>query len=122
MIYRAAIASTDGKVVNQHFGRAEQFQIFDISDDNSFKYVERRAVSPCCHGGEHETDAFSRVGNILNDVSAVIVSRIGEGASEFLESNGFVVYEAPYPIEPLMQKIIKERLYEADKWQYHTTS
>ena len=122
MIYRAAIASTDGKVVNQHFGRAERFHIFEISDNNTFKYIESRNVLPCCRQGEHETDAFLKVADILNDVSAVIVSRIGEGASDFLEANGFVVYEAPYPIEPLMQKIVKERLYEVDKWQYHTTN
>ena len=122
MKYKVAVASTDGKIVNQHFGRAEQFHIFEISDDNSFHYVESRAVSPCCHSGEHETDAFLRIDNILNDVSAVIVSRIGEGASDFLEANGFTVYVAPFPIELIMQKIVMERLYEADKWQYHTTS
>ena len=122
MIYRVAVASTDGKVVNQHFGRADRFHIFEISDDNTFRHVESRAVKACCHNGEHEQDAFRAVLEILYDVQAVIVSKIGAGASGFLEANGLTVYEAPYPIEPLMEKIVRERLYEVDRWQFHTTN
>lgn len=119
MMYRVAVASTDGKVVNQHFGRAEHFHIFEISDDDAFRYLESREVAPCCNSGQHEQHAFLKIAEALKDVGAVIVSKIGEGASEFLEKEGFVVYEAPYPIEPLMRKILEERLYEVDKWQFH---
>ena len=118
MSYKVAVASSDGKVVNLHFGRAEQFHIFEITE-NKFQYLESRAVTACCHGGEHETDAFRAVLKALHDVQAVIVSKIGEGASGFLEANGLTVYEAPYPIKPLLEKIVQERLYEVDKWQFH---
>ena len=36
MSYKVAFASTDGKVVNEHFGRARQFHIVEI-DDKDYK-------------------------------------------------------------------------------------
>ena len=119
MVYKVAVSSTDGKVVNQHFGHTERFCIFEIADDGKYEFLELRSVQACCHQGEHETDAFSAVLNKLRDVQAVIVSKIGRGAADFLESNGITVYEAPYPIEPLLEKITQEKLYEVDKWQLH---
>lgn len=124
MKYRAAIASSDGIVVNQHFGRAKGFHILEIESDNgSYDFIESRQNAPCCNGGEHECNAFERVyQSSLSDVQAIIVSKIGNGAADYLESKGLVVYEAPYPIVPLVEKIIKERLYEVDQWQFPTTN
>jgi len=38
MSYEIAVASSDGKVVNQHFGKATNFLIFEVEGDN-FKYI-----------------------------------------------------------------------------------
>lgn len=114
--YKVALASTDGKVVNQHFGRAESFHIFEVSG-GGYRYLESRATGACCSGGEHEREAFARVADVLKDAGAVIVSKIGRGASDFLEARGFVVYEAPFPIGPLLDKIVRDRLWETDEWQ-----
>ncbi len=119
MTYKAAVASTDGKVVNQHFGRADLFHIVEISSEG-YSYLESRSINACCNNGNHETASFVKAAEALKDVSAIIVSRIGEGAADFLEANGFIVYEAPFPIEPLLQKIVEDKLYEVDKWQFHT--
>ena len=117
MSYRVAAASTDGKVVNQHFGRAERFHIFEISEDEGYRFLESRKVDACCGGGGHEIGAFEAVARTLSDVQAIFVGRIGEGASDFMARKGFAVYEAPFPIEPLLQKIIDDRLYESDGWR-----
>lgn len=119
MSYKIAIASTDGIVVNQHFGKADSFHIFKI-DSEKYDYVEQRPVESCCGGSGHDAGAFRKALDALHDVSAVIVSKIGGGASDFLEAHGLAVYEAPYPIEPLLIKILNERLYEVDKWQFPT--
>ena len=39
------------------------------------------------------------------------MAKIGCGASQQLESRGLTVYEAPFPIEPLIEKIIADRLW-----------
>lgn len=122
-MYRVAVASTDGKVVNQHFGRASEFHIFDLDTEHiQAWYVGTRATDSCCHGGEHGDSAFDNAFKVLGDVSAVLVSKIGHEASDYLESKGIVPYQAPFAIEPLFRKIFDDKLYEVDKWQYHMTN
>ena len=45
MAYKIAFASSDGKVVNQHFGRTKQFLIVEI-DGKDYKYIETRVNEP----------------------------------------------------------------------------
>ncbi|PYG87371.1 putative Fe-Mo cluster-binding NifX family protein [Ruminiclostridium sufflavum DSM 19573] len=122
MTYRVAVSSTDGKVVNRHFGHTEKFLIFEITGEDKYCFVESRSIQPCCNNGEHEMQAFYNAIEALEDVQAVIVSKIGEGAAAFLESKGLTIYEAPYPIEPIIQKILDEKLYEVDKWRFHISN
>lgn len=109
---RIALASSDGKVINQHFGHATTFHVFDIVD-NTARFVESRDVNQCCNGGSHKISAFEKVANTLSDCKAIIVAKIGEGASAFLEGKGFEVFEAPYLISAVLEKLISEKLLEA---------
>lgn len=125
MKWRLALASKDGKSVNVHFGLANHFLIFEISDlSGECRYVEDRKTTPAClatccsHGNEAES--FAAIASELNDVQAIFVSKIGEGAATFMESRGKAVYESPFPIEPLLGKIVNDKVYLTDKWQYPT--
>lgn len=121
MAYRVAAASTDGIVINQHFGHADKFHIVEISpDDGTYKFLETRNVTPCCQCGDHELSAFDALLEQLKDVQAVLVSRIGDGASDYLEQHGVTAYQAPYVLKSVLEKIIKDKLWEVDKWQFHT--
>lgn len=40
MSYKIAIATSDGKFVNQHFGRANQFLIVELKGDGSYEVLE----------------------------------------------------------------------------------
>lgn len=107
MAIRAAVASTDGKVINCHFGKASKFLIFEFKD-NVFEYIEAREVKPCCNRGEHEDNAFETAAKELCDCSIILVSKIGMTAADFLESRGFAVYEAPFPIKECLEKLAAE--------------
>lgn len=121
MTYRVAVASTDGIVINQHFGHTERFHIVELNtDDQTAKYIETRPVQRACRGHEHSAEAFDAVLETLSDVSAVLVAKIGEGASDYLESRGMPVYEAPFPADAVLKKILNERLWEADEWRSPT--
>ncbi|MBQ1463582.1 MAG: dinitrogenase iron-molybdenum cofactor biosynthesis protein [Ruminococcus sp.] len=121
MVYRLAVASTDGIVVNQHFGHAQQFHIIEIDPENlAYSYAGTRETERVCQGHFHNESSFDKVIDVLSDVHAVIVAKIGQGASQQLESRGLTVYEAPFPIEPLMEKVISDKLWEVDKWQFPT--
>lgn len=113
MEIKVAIASTDGKVINEHFGRATQFHIFELNNTD-FKFLESRNVQRCCNGGEHEISAFENIANILNDCKAIFVAKIGIGASNYMESKGFTIFEAPFLIEDVLNKVLKENLMECD--------
>lgn len=101
---RAAIASTDGKVINQHFGHAEQFYIVKINEDN-YEFLEVRNVCASCMGGSHEAGNFENTAKILEDCSVILVSRVGPGAYEFLTRRGFKVLEEPGIIAEVIHKI-----------------
>ncbi len=117
MSYKVAIASTDGKVINQHFGKADRFHIVEISEEGSYQYIGTQNVVPGCNGGSHDTNAFDDILNSLKDVQVFLVSRIGEGAAAYLEQNDKIVYQAPYMIDQVLDKIIKDKIYLTDNWK-----
>ena len=42
MAYRIAVASTDGIVVNQHFGHAERFHIIELNaETGKYSFIEK---------------------------------------------------------------------------------
>jgi predicted Fe-Mo cluster-binding NifX family protein len=108
MEVKIAVASTDGKNIDQHFGKAEKFYILN-ADLDTYKYVceEERNVAPVCNGGGHEDSAMSRAVQNLSDCDYVIVSRIGERARYECEKNGLSVFEIPDEIERAVVKLLK---------------
>ena len=102
MSYKVAVTSTDGKVVNQHFGRAERFLIFEIEDDK-YKFVEFRENNPTCNGHEHDDSAMENTVGLISDCKAVITERIGPGAALAVMEQGVKPIEAPYFIEDALK-------------------
>lgn len=109
MSYRIAFASSDGKVVNQHFGRTKKFLIFQI-DESSAEFVELRENKPACQGYEHTDKALNRSIQIISDCKAVFVTRIGYGALAALQAKGIRAFEAPYFINEIVGQIISAKL------------
>ncbi|MDS0525718.1 dinitrogenase iron-molybdenum cofactor biosynthesis protein [Clostridium sp. SHJSY1] len=109
MSYKVAFASSDGKVVNQHFGKTKQFLIVEINDDG-YKYVETRVNEPSCQEFEHTEEALNKSIKLISDCKVVFISRIGSGALAKVESNGISGIEAPYFIEDIIEKILDSRL------------
>lgn len=122
MSYRLAIASRKGIAVDSHFGLANNFLIFQIDDEKTVRYLGNRSttaacLATCCSKGDEEK-AFCTISHELQDVQAIVVSKIGDTAANYLEHRGFTVYESPQAkIEPLVNKIMQDKLYETDRWQ-----
>ena len=97
-ISRIAVVSTDGKTVNNHFGRAETFLIYDLDDKLTF-VTERPTEKYSVEDSTHSFDAekFGRVSALLKDCSKIYVTRIGEVPAAKLKELGIepVVYEDP---------------------------
>lgn len=114
MTVKVAVASTDGKVVNEHFGRARNFHIFEV-EGGGYKYLETRDVKPCCTQEGHTNQAFDKVIERIKDCAAIVVSKIGDGASFYMEEKGFTIIEAPYFIDAVIKKMIQDHLLE---WEW----
>lgn len=87
---RFAVATTDGKNVNQHFGKAEEFYIFDLTAKGP-EFIERRKVIPLSVGDRnHDFDQsrFEKVLAKIADCARVYITRIGEKPAEELRRNG----------------------------------
>jgi nitrogen fixation protein NifX len=105
MSVRVGVASNDGKYINQHFGHAKQFMIFDLKDDGTFKFIEIRQNSPSCQGGDHSYGSLEETLGILSDVDYVMVSQIGPGASQYLLSKNIQPLMTPGFIEEELNKL-----------------
>jgi predicted Fe-Mo cluster-binding NifX family protein len=113
MAYKVAFASSDGKVVNQHFGRTKQFLIVEI-DNKNYRYVETRVNEPSCQEFQHTEDAMSTSIELISDCKAVFVARIGQGALTQVESKGIKGIEAPYFIEDIIDEILNSKINISD--------
>lgn len=105
MSYKVAVASSDGKFVNRHFGHSKQFLIFNI-DGKKFKFLELRENLPPCAGQEHHDDRLAKTVDMVSDCRAVLASQIGPGAAEFLLSRGIQPYVLPDFIEDALIRLI----------------
>ncbi len=59
---RVAVVSSDGKVINQHFGKAARFLIFEVGDGKT-ELVESREYTPVCGSGENGHYALRKLEN-----------------------------------------------------------
>ena len=92
-----AIVSTDGKNVNDHFGKAERFLIYEITDSHMTKLAERK-VAPFSSGdSSHRFNSarFEPVAEALAGCAEVYITKIGEKPRRELEKRGItpVIYE-----------------------------
>ncbi|WP_048190663.1 NifB/NifX family molybdenum-iron cluster-binding protein [Methanobacterium sp. SMA-27] len=109
------VASNDGKIINQHFGHAKQFLIFDIDDNGNFEFVELRENVPSCSGGNHSSGSMESTIELIKDVDIVLVSQIGPGASQSLISNGIQPYMMPTYIDEALEKLGSKFVNEKKK-------
>jgi nitrogen fixation protein NifB len=82
-----AVATKGGGRINEHFGHAREFQIYEVSTAGS-KFVGHRRVDNYCQGGYAEEDSLGTVVRAINDCQAVFVARIGSCPREGLTSAG----------------------------------
>jgi predicted Fe-Mo cluster-binding NifX family protein len=106
---KLAIASSDGKVVNQHFGHAHIFHVVEVNGD-TYEFVESRDVDPSCTGQGHSTASFDAILETLADCDGVIVAQIGIGASEYVIKHGKRVFECRGLIDDVLQELIANHL------------
>jgi nitrogen fixation protein NifX len=92
---KVAVVSTDGIHVDEHFGKAERFLIYNM--DNLTTLVEERTTEPLSVGDPNhpfDADKFNRIASLLKDCAKVYSTKIGGKPAEELTHLGVepVVY------------------------------
>jgi len=93
---RIAVVSTDGLNVDDHFGKADRFLIYDL-DDQITPVEERPTETLSTDDTDHpfDPDKFSRIAALLKDCCKVFVTQIGAVPAANLMTLGIepVVYK-----------------------------
>ncbi|MCU0533098.1 MAG: nitrogenase cofactor biosynthesis protein NifB [Hydrococcus sp. Prado102] len=98
-----AVATKGGGIVNQHFGHAREFMIYEV-DANEAKFVGHRKVENYCHGGYGEEDSLDYIIKTIADCKAVLTSKIGECPKAELQKAGIHIVEAYDVIEKVARE------------------
>ncbi|MBR1739786.1 MAG: dinitrogenase iron-molybdenum cofactor biosynthesis protein [Ruminococcus sp.] len=107
---RIAIATSDGFTVNEHFGHAEFFRIYDINE-SGYEYKELRdRVAATQQVFRHDANIFDKIIELLSDCDALLVQKIGEGAAQYLIERGVRVFEVSGPIDGVLKKLIEDKI------------
>ncbi|MDB9445441.1 nitrogenase cofactor biosynthesis protein NifB [Anabaena sp. CS-542/02] len=88
-----AVATKGGGLVNQHFGHAKEFQIYEV-DGNQVSFVGHRRIDQYCQGGFGEEATFEHIMAAIADCKAILVSKIGNCPQEKLQAAGIQTVEA----------------------------
>ena len=107
-IMRIAFASMDNSCIDQHFGNARYWQIYDVDNDSTF--VETRKIQVQYQG--HHEGRFEQLLSVLNDCEAVFVRQIGESAAVFMIRHNKRVFEAAGEISEIIAEIVNGKLTE----------
>ncbi|MFO1156992.1 MAG: nitrogenase cofactor biosynthesis protein NifB [Rhodospirillales bacterium] len=87
-----AVSSKGGGRVNQHFGHAREFQIFEVSA-NGARFAGHRRVDRYCSGGDGEDDVLDATLQALDGVSAILTAKIGRCPRQRLHEAGITVID-----------------------------
>jgi nitrogen fixation protein NifB len=104
-----AVATKGGGIVNQHFGHAKEFQIFEV-DANEAKFVGHRKIDQYCQGGYGEDATLEHVIKAIADCKAVLVSKVGECPKAELREAGLQVVEAYDVIEKVAREFYDQNV------------
>jgi nitrogen fixation protein NifB len=99
-----AVATKGGGKINQHFGHAGEFQIYEVSTAGP-KFVGHRRVDHYCQGGYDNEDALPGVIRAINDCHAVFVAKIGGCPRSELKKAGIEPIEE-YALAFIEQSVI----------------
>jgi len=108
---RFAVTTRSGILVDQHFGKVDEFLIYEYHE-GQVVYIERRHIDRYCTGGigvcDSQEDKMTKIINVLNDCEGVIAMRIGVAPQRLLEERGIHTYTTYDSIHEAIIKIARE--------------
>jgi nitrogen fixation protein NifB len=104
-----AVATKGGGLVNQHFGHAKEFMIYEV-DANEAKFVGHRKIDHYCQSGYGEEATLENIIQAISDCKAILVAKIGHCPQEELTKAGLKVVEAYDVIEKVAREFYDQHI------------
>ncbi len=96
-----AIASSDGITVDEHFGKATRFHIFDVTPE-AFNLITIRHIDEAYSTGDKNhsfnQERFTAIANELRDCQKIFVTKIGTAPAKAFKDIGIEPIEYKGPI------------------------
>ncbi len=105
MALKVAVASNDGQLINEHFGRAKHFLIFRLLDEHFILSEVREVESPHTTITQHDEEALDKMIKSLSDCYLVLADQIGAGAITLLRQNGIKSFAVSGSIRQALDKL-----------------
>ncbi len=104
-----AVASKDGREINQHFGHAERFLIYEV-EGNDVKLVDEKKVERyCSFDPQHplRSHVLKGIAAALDGCRAVVTAQMGEHPRRQLEDLGIEPYAIEGPIKAALLELAR---------------
>ncbi|HOP40376.1 MAG TPA: NifB/NifX family molybdenum-iron cluster-binding protein [Geobacteraceae bacterium] len=104
-----AVASRDGKEINEHFGLAGLFYIYEVKCDTVILKGEKKVEKYCSDDPDHgiRKPVLQATVEALKDCRALVCAQIGQAPQLELERLGMDVYAVPGPITTTLVELAK---------------
>ena len=110
--FLVAVATTDEKTVNLHFGHAEEFSVYRVNAETGEGTLaeKRRLTETGCDGeGCYGSEAFDRIAEQLSDVEYVLAAKIGPHAVNALSRRQIIALDITAPIDEALRRVSEYR-------------
>lgn len=104
-----AVATKDGKNINQHFGHAVRFLIYDVAGTSVKLVAEKEVEKYCTYDEAHPLrgHVLRGIAEALQGCRAIVCSQIGPAPQEEMGRLGFEVYALEGEINPALAELVK---------------
>jgi predicted Fe-Mo cluster-binding NifX family protein len=108
MAYKIAIASSDGQTVDQHFGQAANFLIYQVSE-GVIEFIVDRDVNTYIKEDQHFDSRITQTIKLVSDCKIVFASKIGERVIKELYTYGIKSFAVNFSLNEIFTTIIKRQ-------------
>ena len=94
--HRIAVASSDGRTIDQHLGQATTVWVYDVDRSGHSEFVERRTLKP---GTELDAHRWESVERLFGGVEVVLAAQAGPGATDLLRTHEILALAVTGPVD-----------------------
>lgn len=104
-----AVASKDGKEINQHFGHADRFLIYEVKEGKVALVEEKRVDPYCSDNPDHglRGHILKALADSVKGCRAVVCAQIGQAPQMEMERLGIEIFTAEGPISKTLVELAK---------------